>query len=63
MELIADTTLLIGVWREQPWAVSFARDNNRTMGLPWVVLGEFWQGSIRAGQDRRVEVGAARALR
>jgi len=54
VELIADTTLLIGIWREQSWAVSFARDNNRTLGLPWVVLGEFWQGSIRAGHDPEV---------
>lgn len=54
MELIVDTTLLIGIWREQPWAVSFARGNRKSMGIPWVVLGEFWHGATRAGHDPQV---------
>ena len=54
MELIVDTTLLIGIWRGQPWAVSFARANKRSMGFPWVVLGEFWQGAIRSGHDPEI---------
>lgn len=54
MELIVDTTLLIGIWRGQSWAVSFAKENQRTMGFPWIVLGEFWQGAIRAGHDPEV---------
>lgn len=57
MELIADTSFLVGIWRRQPWAVEFARANQgRILGLPWVVIGEFWHGAIRAGHDRgRVE--------
>jgi predicted nucleic acid-binding protein len=50
MELIADTTFLVGLWRKQPWAVDFARANRqRILGIPWVVLGEFWHGAKRAG--------------
>ena len=52
MDLIADTTLLVGLWRRQSWAVEFARRNApKTLGLPWVVLGEFWHGATRAGHD------------
>lgn len=52
MELIADTTLLVGLWRRQAWAVRFAAANSRkSLGLPWVVLGEFWHGANRAGHD------------
>ena len=52
MELIADTTFLIGLWRNQPWAVEFARRNSsKSLGIPWVVLGEFWNGAVRAGHD------------
>ena len=52
MDLIADTTLLVGLWRRHSWAVTFARANaSKSLGLPWVVLGEFWHGSIRAGHD------------
>lgn len=54
MDLIADTTLLIGIWRGQDWATSFARSNPQTMGLPWIVLAEFWQGAIRAGHATKV---------
>jgi tRNA(fMet)-specific endonuclease VapC len=54
VDLIADTTLLVGIWRKQPWAVSFARQNSsKSLGLPWVVLGEFWHGAIRAGHERK----------
>ena len=52
MDLIADTTFLVGLWRGQSWATQFAKNNPQTrLGLPWVVLGEFWHGSIRAGHD------------
>jgi predicted nucleic acid-binding protein len=52
MDLIADTTLLVGLWRRQAWAVDFAAANSRkSLGLPWVVLGEFWHGATRAGHD------------
>lgn len=52
MDLIADTTLLVGLWRKQAWAVDFARAHGRqVLGLPWVVLGEFWHGALRAGHD------------
>lgn len=52
MDLIADTTFLVGLWRRQPWALEFARGNaHKTFGLPWVVLGEFWHGAKSAGHD------------
>jgi tRNA(fMet)-specific endonuclease VapC len=52
MELIADTTFLVGLWRRQAWAISFAKTNtNRSLGLPWIVLGEFWHGANRANHD------------
>jgi predicted nucleic acid-binding protein len=52
MDLIADTTFLVGLWRGQSWATHFAKSNPETrLGLPWVVLGEFWHGAIRAGHD------------
>ena len=52
MDLIADTTLLIGLWRKQTWAMDFARAHGSSvLGIPWVVLGEFWHGAIRAGHD------------
>ena len=57
MELIADTSLLVGLWRNQAWAMDFARANpGRVLGLPWTALGEFWHGARRAGHDpQRVE--------
>lgn len=52
MDLIADTSYLIGLWRGQPWAISYAAANSsKSLGIPWIVLGEFWHGSIRAGHD------------
>ncbi|MEZ5277042.1 MAG: type II toxin-antitoxin system VapC family toxin [Opitutaceae bacterium] len=52
MDLIADTTLLVGLWRGQKWAAAFASANaGRSLGIPWVVMGEFWHGSLRAGHD------------
>lgn len=52
MDLIADTTFLVGLWRRQPWALNFASANSRrSLGLPWVVLGEFWHGASVAGHD------------
>jgi predicted nucleic acid-binding protein len=52
MDLIADTSLLIGLWRGQPWATSFAQTHaSSRLGIPWIVLGEFWHGATRAGHD------------
>jgi predicted nucleic acid-binding protein len=52
MDLIADTTFLVGLWRRQPWAMDFARRHpEKSLGLPWIVLGEFWHGALRAGHD------------
>jgi predicted nucleic acid-binding protein len=52
MDLIADTTLLVGLWRKQSWAQSFANRNaDQSIGLPWVVLGEFWHGAEKAKHD------------
>lgn len=58
MDLIADTSLLIGLWRRQGWAVSFASANpSKSLGIPWVVLGEFWHGATRARHDASVVQG------
>ena len=52
MDLIADTTFLDGLWRRQAWALDFATGNpGKTLGIPWVVRGEFWHGAVRAGHD------------
>lgn len=52
MDLIADTTFLVGLWRRQTWALDFAaRNPAMTLGIPWVVRGEFWHGAVRAGHD------------
>ena len=54
MDLIADTSYLIGLWRGQTWAASYAAANSsKSLGIPWIVLGEFWQGSVRAGHDTK----------
>jgi predicted nucleic acid-binding protein len=55
MDLIADTTFLVGLWRKQSWAVDFAQRHRRQiLGVPWIVLGEFWHGALRAGHDEEV---------
>jgi predicted nucleic acid-binding protein len=52
MDLIADTSCLVGLWRGQPWAKSHAAANpSKSLGIPWIVLGEFLHGSVRAGHD------------
>lgn len=52
MELIADTCFLVGLWRGESRAQSFPEANDsRSLGLPWVVQGEFWHGAFRAGHD------------
>jgi len=52
MDLIADTSYLIGLWRGQAWATTYAAANSsKSLGIPWIVLGEFWHGSVRAGHD------------
>ena len=52
MELIADTSFLVGLWRGQAWAQSYARAHfSRSLGLPWIVQGEFWHGALRTGHD------------
>ena len=54
MDLIADTTLLIGLWRKQRWAMDFAgAHGSSVLWIPWIVLGEFWHGAIRAGHDEQ----------
>jgi len=53
MDYVADTTFLVGVWRRQEWAIQFASAHaDQAIGVPWVVLGEFWHGALRAGHDR-----------
>lgn len=55
MELIADTSFLVGLWRKQSWAVDFARaKRQRVLGIPWIVLGEFWYGAIKASRSAEV---------
>jgi predicted nucleic acid-binding protein len=52
MDLIADTTFLVGLWRRQTWALDFAMAHpDETLGIPWVVRGEFRHGALRAGHD------------
>jgi len=54
MELIADTSYLVGLWRGQTWATNYAMANaTKTLGLPWIVLGEFWHGSMAARHDAK----------
>lgn len=54
MDLIADTSYLVGLWRGQAWATNYAASNAaKTLGLPWIVLGEFWHGALAAGHDAR----------
>jgi predicted nucleic acid-binding protein len=55
MDFLADTVFLIDLWRERgnkgP-ATTFARTHSgQTIGICWVVLGEFLSGSIIAGQE------------
>lgn len=53
MDLIADTSFLVGLWRGQGWATSFAMSNQgKSLGIPWVVLGEFQHGATRAGHPQ-----------
>ena len=55
MDLIADTTFLVGLWRSQPWALSFAKAHpTQSLGIPWVVLGEFWHGALAAKHDPQI---------
>ena len=55
MDLIADTSYLIGLWRGQSWATSYAASNpSKSLGIPWIVLGEFWHGSVRVGHDSKM---------
>ena len=52
MDLIADTSFLVGLWRGQDWAKRYAVEHcGQSLGLPWVVLGEFWHGAMRAQHD------------
>jgi len=54
IDLIADTSYLTGLWRGQAWATSHAAANSfKSLGIPWIVLGEFWHGSILAGHDAK----------
>lgn len=52
MDLIADTSFLVGLWRKQDWARQFASlHSGDVLGIPWVVLGEFRHGARRSGHD------------
>jgi len=52
VDLIADTSFLIGLWRKQSWALQFASErSSEVLGIPWVVFGEFWHGARRSGHD------------
>jgi len=54
VDLIADTSFLVGLWRGQRWATSYALENpSKSLALPWIVLGEFWHGARRAGHDAK----------
>jgi len=54
MDLIADTSYLVGLWRGQAWATSYATSHaTKTLGLPWIVLGEFWHGAMVARHDAK----------
>lgn len=63
MDLIADTSFLVGLWRRQAWAMEFASAHRGdVVGLPWVVLGEFRHGALRARHsmeevDRFLQLG------
>jgi len=40
MDLIADTSFLVGLWCRRAWALDFANDNaGKTLGIPWVARG------------------------
>jgi hypothetical protein len=55
MELIAGASFLVGLWRKQSWAIGFAQANRqRVLGIPWIVLGEFWHGAMRVGHNSEV---------
>lgn len=55
MGLVADTTFLVGLWRKQDWAIELASSRpDEELHLPWVVLGEFWHGALKANHDRRL---------
>lgn len=44
MDLIADTNYLVSLYRGEGWATAYAAGNSSsTLGLPRIVLGEFWQ--------------------
>lgn len=53
MDLLADTTFLIDLWREKRApgpATSFAhRSSGFAVGIPWVVAGEFLAGGAAVG--------------
>ena len=52
MDLIADTSFLVGLWCRQAWALDFANEHpGATLGIPWIVRGEFCHGALRAGHD------------
>lgn len=52
MDLIADTSYLVGLWWGQRWATDYASANPaKSLAIPWVVLGEFWHGALRAKHD------------
>ncbi len=52
MDLIADTSYLVGLWRGQIWATGYASSNPaKSLAIPWIVLGEFWHGALQAKHE------------
>jgi tRNA(fMet)-specific endonuclease VapC len=52
MGAVADTSFLIGLWRQQSWALEFGEQLlSEPLYLPWVVLGEFRHGARAAGHE------------
>ena len=55
MGAVADTSFLVGLWRQQSWALDLgSRLQSEPLYLPWVVLGEFQHGARIAGHDSEV---------
>ncbi|MEO0452558.1 MAG: type II toxin-antitoxin system VapC family toxin [Verrucomicrobiota bacterium] len=57
IDYLIDTNFLISVWREKSAGKAWAWLRNhpdQSLGIPWIVKGEFLCGSIYTGQDASV---------
>lgn len=67
MDFVADTTLLIGLWKERRKAgpaTRFAGSHAAsTIHLPWISKAEFLRGALRARLDRDETVAFLGAFR